>query len=190
MMQDVDFLGFVVIPGLIFLARIVDVSIGTVKLILISRGMKIVSAVLSFFEVMIWLMVITHIMQNLDNPLNYLAYAAGFATGTYVGMILEGKIALGRVVLQIITQRDSEDLRSALKEAGFPYTQVNADGNEGPATFTFTVIRRKRLPEALEIINNFNPKAFYSIEDVKHVREEMIKDRRRRSILATLRKGK
>ena len=87
---------FVVVPILIFAARALDVSIGSVRVIFLARGRR-VAAILGFFEVLIWLVVITQIMQNLSNPVTYIAYAAGFATGTYVGILLEGKLALGHL---------------------------------------------------------------------------------------------
>ncbi len=182
------------IPLLIFIARILDVSIGTLKLILISRGMKHIAPVLSFFEILIWLTAISQIMQNLNDPLKYLAYAAGFSAGTFIGMILEEKLALGSVILQIITNKDTQDLARTLKQEGYGYTQINADGNEGPVSLTFTVIQRKRLPHALKIIKEHNPHAFYTIEDVKHVSDPSITPQTRKEKLLTLlkrqRKGK
>ena len=107
---------FVVVPVLIFAARALDVSIGSIRVIFLARGRR-VAAILGFFEVLIWLVVITHIMRNLSNPVTYIAYAAGFATGTYVGILLEGKPALGTLLVQVITEEDATELLHCLRAA-------------------------------------------------------------------------
>ena len=90
---------WVVIPVLIFLARILDVSIGTLRLIYVSRGYKTLAPVLGFFEVLIWLAAIRQIMQHVDNPACFLAYALGFASGNYIGMWISEKLSIGKVLL-------------------------------------------------------------------------------------------
>lgn len=98
------------IPLLIFLSRVVDVSIGTIRIIFISRGWKFVSAGLGFIEVFIWVLAISQIMKNLDNVWAYFAYALGFACGTYVGMLIEEKIAVGTVLFQVITKKTCAEI--------------------------------------------------------------------------------
>lgn len=160
---------FCIVPGMIFIARIIDVSIGTIKFILIARGMKSMAPLLSFAEVFIWIVTLGQIMKNLDNPVNYVAYAGGFAMGTYVGMVIEERLAIGNVVIQVITSKDTSSLVESLKKGGFAYTQVNVDGSDGPSTVTYTIIKRKRLKTAINTIKSHNPRAFYTIEDVRHV---------------------
>jgi len=106
----------VIIPVLIFLARIMDVSIGTMRVIFVSRGFKFYAALCGFFEVLIWIIAITQIIKNLNNPLYYIAYAGGFATGNFIGMVLEEKIALGTVLLRIVVPHEIEELEKYLKE--------------------------------------------------------------------------
>src|SRR3989338_8300095 len=86
---------YVVIPLLIFLARVCDVSVGTVRLILLYRGRRVLAPLLGFFEVLIWLLAVRQIMFNLTNPVVFISFAAGFAAGNYVGIILEEKLAVG-----------------------------------------------------------------------------------------------
>ena len=101
---------WVVLPVLIFLARIMDVSIGTLRLIFVSRGYKYYAPMLGFFEVIIWLLAIGQIMQHLDNFLCYLAYGLGFATGNYIGIYLDEKLSLGTVLIRIVSKTDTSGL--------------------------------------------------------------------------------
>ncbi len=159
---------YIVLPLLIFFARIVDVTIGTMRIILVSRGRRGVVPFLAFFEVLIWILAISHIFRNLDNPLCYLAFAAGFATGNYVGMWVEEKLALGTQLIRIITQKEADELVERLRRRGFGVTVVEATGATGPVHVIYSVTDRKRIPEVVEMVRRYNPNAFYSIEDIRH----------------------
>ena len=91
----------------------------------VSRGMKFWSAFLGFFEVLIWISVIGQVLQNLSNPLTYIAYAAGFATGNYIGILIEQKISIGKIILRIITSKDITELRKYLKSKDLRFTQLD-----------------------------------------------------------------
>ena len=155
------------LPFLIFCARIIDVTLDTLRIIFISRGNKIVAPILGFFEVLIWLIAITRIMQNLDNWTTYVAYAAGFAVGNYVGLYFEEKLAIGIQVIRVITGKDSSELINNLRKEGFGVTTMKAEGKKGPVDIIFLIVQRNAIQNAIAIINHFNPKAFYSIEDVR-----------------------
>ncbi|WP_332449781.1 DUF2179 domain-containing protein [Methanoculleus sp.] len=161
----------VIIPLFIFFARICDVTIGTMRIIFVSRGMKMIAPVLGFFEVFIWIIAVGQIFQNLTNPLNYFAYAAGFATGNYVGMIVEERLAMGLAIVRIITQRDSTNLIGYLRGAGYGVTVLDAQGKMGPGKVIISVVKRKNITDVENAIHEFNPKAFYSIEDVRRAAE-------------------
>ena len=122
---------YLVLPLLIFFARITDVTLDTIRIIFISKGKKLLAPLLGFVEIFIWLMAITRIFENLDNWTCYLAYAAGFATGNYVGIVLEEKIALGVELIRIITRRDPGNLINSLRDRGFGITYINAQGSQG-----------------------------------------------------------
>ena len=107
---------YVVIPALIFLARVCDESINTVRIIFVLHGKKLLAPLLGFFEAFIWLLAIRQIITNIDAFYSYFAYAGGFATGTFLGMVIEEKLALGRVVVRVITQNPAEQLTAFLKE--------------------------------------------------------------------------
>ncbi|MFH1589220.1 MAG: DUF2179 domain-containing protein [archaeon] len=166
-----DWFSWVILPLLIFLARIVDVSIGTVRLIFISKGMKNVAPILGFFEVLIWLMAVRQIIVNIPNFVGFIAYAGGFATGTYVGMKIEEKLAKGKVIIRVITKKDASILEETLR-LNYKVTHIDAKGPDGAVKIIFMVMDRSKVAGAMVIINKLNPKAFYSIEDVRTARED------------------
>jgi uncharacterized protein YebE (UPF0316 family) len=166
-----DFMGVIVVPFLIFLARICDVSIGTVRIIFVSKGFRYLAPLLGFFEVFIWLMAMTRIMQNLDRWYYYLAYCCGFATGNFIGIILEEKIAIGYTAVRVISKVPAGNLIQLLHEAGYGVTFHTAQGKTGSVEVVTTILKRAELHNLVEIINRFNPKAFYTVEDVKTVNE-------------------
>ena len=179
---------WVVIPLLITLARVVDVTLGTIRIIYISRGMKFLAPIFGFFEILIWLIAIGQIMQNLSNPVYYLAYALGFATGNLVGIFVEERLAVGRVILRIITQRDATELVNYLRSSGYGVTTVEAEGSTGPVELIFTVIDREKVEAVVCSVQTYNPRAFYSIEDVRLVKEGIFPPSRRFSDLLKLRR--
>ncbi len=173
------------LPLLIALARVIDVSIGTVRLIFVSRGLRGLAPLLGFFEVLIWLLAIGQIMQNLTNWVCYLAYAGGFALGNWTGMILEEKLAVGTVGIRIITRKDASELIAFLKSSKFSVTSVDAEGGRGKVHVIYSVIDRGSLPRVVAQIKHFNPRAFYSIEDIRFVSNGVSpvqKFRRRRNL--------
>ena len=179
---------WVIIPLLIALARVVDVTLGTIRIIYISRGMKYLAPIFGFFEILIWLIAIGQIMKNLSNPVYYLAYALGFAGGNLVGIFVEERLAVGRVILRIITQRDATQLVDYLRSSGYGVTTVEAEGATGPVELIFTVIDRKKVESVVRSVQTYNPKAFYSIEDVRFVKEGIFPPSRRFSDLLRLRR--
>ena len=162
---------WVVLPLLIFLSRIMDQSIGTMRLIFVSKGYRHIGPILGFFEVIIWLLAVTQVLKHLTNPMSYIAYGAGFAMGNYVGIRLEEKISIGTVLIRIIPKKDTTDLLNHLRNIGLGVTSVDAYGAKGPVNLLFTILKRKSIPQVIEVINQFNPNAFYTIEEVKAVKE-------------------
>ncbi len=162
---------YLIVPLLICLARIIDVSLGTIRIILVSKGAKKIAPVLGFFEILIWLIAIGQVMQNLTNVINYIAYALGFAMGNYIGILIEQKLAIGNVVVRIITTKDASELIDFLKSANFGVTIIDAEGANGPVHLIYTVIKRSSLPIIITHVKEYNPKAFYTIEDVRFVSE-------------------
>ena len=168
---DPWFFTWVILPILIFFSRIMDQTIGTMRLIFLSKGMKYLAPFLGFFEVIIWLLAVGQIMQHLDNWLCYVAYGAGFAAGNYIGMLLEEKISLGTVIIRVILSRQSPEIIDTLKAQNFGLTLVDAEGAKGSVKLVFSIIRRKELPQFIGTIHQFNPNAFYTVEEVKSASE-------------------
>jgi uncharacterized protein YebE (UPF0316 family) len=157
------------LPGLIFLSRVMDVSIGTIRIVMVSKGHKFWAPLLGFFEVLIWLLAISRIFQNLDNWTCYFAYAGGFATGNYVGLLIEEKLAVGIAKVQIITRKNAQQLIENLIIAGYGITYHEAQGSSETVSIIYTIINRKQIKNVQKIVTQTNPLAFYSVEDVKSV---------------------
>jgi len=158
-----------ILPSLIFIARIIDVSMGTVRVIFISRGLKYLAPVVGFFEILIWLLAIGQIMKNLSNPACYIAYAGGFAMGNYVGIYIAEKLSLGIVLIRVVTKRDAQTLVEYLKAENYGVTSVDGHGTVGQVKVVFTIVPRREVRRAVDLIKKFNPQAFYSIEEVGFV---------------------
>ncbi|MBA3899931.1 MAG: DUF2179 domain-containing protein [Bacteroidetes bacterium] len=168
MLNSFDFYNWVLFPLLIFLARVCDVSLGTLRAVLASKGYKTIVPFIGFFEVLIWLAAITQILKSLDdNLLFYFAWAAGYATGSYMGLVIEEKLALGIQVVRIITNQTCENLIEALNKENFGLTIVDAQGSRGPVKLLFTTIKRKNVKKVVSLINQHTPNAFFSVDDVK-----------------------
>jgi len=153
------------------------VSLGTLRIIFINRNLRYYAAVIGFFEVLIWLLVMRQIFQQLNNPICIIAYAAGFAAGNIVGVFIENKISIGRVVIRIITHRDADELASFLRSSGYGLTVVNGAGATGPVKIIFAIIERRDIESIVNIIKGHNPNAFYSLEDVRFVSEAVTPNR-------------
>lgn len=161
-----------VLPLLIFLARICDVTIGTARVIFVTRGYKYLASIAGFFEVLIWIVVIGQVMKNLSNPVCYIAYAAGFATGNYVGIRLAEKMSLGYVLVRVLFNRDIGELIEDIRNAGFGVTSFDGHGAYGPVKEIFSVVSRRQVKDFLGIIKAFEPDAFYLIEEVGTVSKD------------------
>jgi uncharacterized protein YebE (UPF0316 family) len=154
------------------------VSLGTIRGIFISKGIRYLAPIIGFFEVIIWLLAIGQIMNNLTNFVAYIAYGAGFAAGTYIGMVIEEKISLGLVSVRIITKKDPGELIQYLRLNNYGVTSLDGEGGTGKVKMVFTIITRQDLPHVVEIIKQFHPNAFYSVDDVKSVGEGIFPETR------------
>jgi uncharacterized protein YebE (UPF0316 family) len=179
---DSTLFSYVLMPILIFLARICDVSIGTMRIIFVSKGKRNIAPILGFFEVLIWITAISKIMENLDHYINFIAYAAGFATGNFVGMIIEEKLAMGILMVRVFAYEKGNEMVQNLNEQGFGATVVEAHGAREKIDLIYSIVKRNELTNVLNVITNLNPKAFYTIEDVKSVNEGIFTPKRPNSI--------
>jgi uncharacterized protein YebE (UPF0316 family) len=163
---------WVILPLLIFLARICDVSMETIRVIYISRGIKFLAPIIAFFEIMIWLLAMEVVMQDLSNIANFMAFALGFATGTYVGLVIEERLSIGMVILRIITTEESEEQIAAFLEAEHcGATRLDAQGSRGDVKMIISLVDRADVSRITEFLRTVNPHAFFSIEDVRYANE-------------------
>ncbi len=164
---------YVILPLLIFFARVADVSLGTIRIIFVSKGFKALSWVFGFFEVLIWLLAISQIFSDLSNPLLMLAYSLGFATGNYVGILLDEKISIGNSMIRIIIRKNSKKLIAELKKHNYTMTIIDAQSSdkETDVKMILLAVKRKELKTIFKIVKKVNSKAFFTIEDIRSFRE-------------------
>ena len=174
--SDSNWFLYGILPVIIFFARICDVTIGTIRIILVAKGQKKIAPILGFFEVFIWILAIGQIMSHLDNFVCYIGYAAGFATGNYIGMIVEEKLAMGNLIVRIIIQKNAAGLISTLHSQGFGATIIDASGRDGRVNIIYTIVSRKQFHSIEKILTEFYPQAFYSIQDVRSVKNGIVPD--------------
>lgn len=168
-MSDFDYYNWLLLPLIIFLSRICDVTLGTLRHVMMARGQKNITPILGFFEVLIWIIVVSQVMKQANNFACYIAWAGGFAAGNYIGLLIEERIALGLQIIRIITNQECSELINKLQEANHGTTVVEAKGAKGPVKIILTVVKRKNIDPIINIIQKFNPDAFYSIEDIRDV---------------------
>lgn len=188
-----DYFSWVILPLLIFISRLGDVTMATLRHIFISKGFRTIVPILGFFEVLIWLVAMRQVFSHLDNVACFIAWAAGFSAGTYLGMYIEERLAIGTQIIRIITAEDIIALTDALKKNNQGITVVDGHGAVGPVKLIFTIVKRTNKKEVIELIQSFTPKAFYSIEDVKGSERGVFTDTGKSSAvgrLFTIRKGK
>jgi len=160
---------WVILPILIFLSRIADVSIGTVRVILVSRRLKYLAPLAGFFEVLIWILVIGQIMKNLSSPVCYVAYAGGFAAGNFIGILIAEKLSIGMVLVRVIFPKQANGLIDRLRERRYGVTSIDGQGANGPVQVVFTIVPRREVGAVVDLVKEFNPDAFYSVEEVDYV---------------------
>ena len=155
------------LPIVIFFGRICDVTLGTLRIIFVSKGERYKAPIVGFFEVFIWVVIISQIFANANSLISYIAYAGGYATGNYIGILVENKIAFGYQLLRVYTKREGPELIKALNKKNIGGTVIKGEGAVSQVHIVEIVINRKSLNEAVEIITTFDANAFYVVEDIR-----------------------
>jgi uncharacterized protein YebE (UPF0316 family) len=169
----------VLLPLLIFIARIGDVSMETIRVIYISRGIKYLAPIIAFFEIIIWLLAMEVVMSDLTNIANFFAFAFGFAMGTYVGLVIEEKLSIGMVIMRIVTTEESnEEIALFLRSEHFGVTSLDAKGARGNVKVILTLVNRSDVSRITEHLQKTNPHAFFSIEDVRYANEGVFRPKK------------
>lgn len=163
-------MGLNIIIGLfIFLARVADMSLATLRILMIMRGKSFLAAMIGFGEACFYITALSQVVRHLDNPINLILYAAGFAAGTYTGGIIENFIALGHVNVQIISLEDSSRLQEILRENGFGVTMVEGRGKDGMHNILYVLLKRRDLQRLMKLIDSEDKKAFISVMDTRKI---------------------
>ena len=181
-MMDSPWFDYIILPLLILLARITDVSMDTIRVIMVSKGYRNYAPIIGFFQSLVWVITISRVMVNLEIWTAYVGYAGGFALGTYVGMRIEEKLALGYELIRVITRTDAIELIDNLRKEGFAVTSVSGEGRDGQVGILYIIMKRKTMKQVVHIIHGYNPKAFYTIEDMRFVHTSSYLPRSRRLI--------
>lgn len=181
-----DYFSWVILPLLIFISRLGDVTMATLRHIFISKGFKRIVPILGFFEVLIWLVAMRQVFSHLDNLACFIAWAAGFSAGTYLGMYIEERLAIGTQIIRIISNEDITFLTEALKNNHQGLTIVDGQGAMGPVKLIFTIVKRANKKEVIKLIELHAPNAFYSIEDVKNSEHGVFSDKEKSSPIKRL----
>lgn len=156
--------------GLIFMLRVSDMTLDTLRVLVVMRGRKGVAWVLGFFQSLIFVLAISSVLSNLDNPLNILGYAGGFATGIVIGMLIEERLAIGHVQLSIISPRRGAAIAERLRQEGYALTEIPARGKDGVVSLLNCSVLRKNVDKVQKIVNEVDETAFITVEDVRPVR--------------------
>ena len=151
----------------------------TIRVIYISRGIKYLAPIIAFFEIVIWLLAMEVVMQDLANIANFLAFALGFAMGTYVGLVIEEKLSIGMVILRIVTTDESnEEIVSFMQSENYGITTLDATGSRGSVKMILSLVNRTDVPRITQHIQAINPHAFFSIEDVRYVNQGVFRPKK------------
>ncbi len=154
----------------IFLLRVGDMTFDTVRVLFVVRGRRQIAWVLGFMQSLIFVIAITSVLANIDNFLNILGYAAGFATGNVIGMIIEERLAVGHIQVTIISSHRGAVIAQQLRQAGYAVTEIPARGKDGTVELLHCSVRRKQLDHLETVVLENDPEAFITAEDVRPLR--------------------
>lgn len=151
----------------IFISRVMDVSLATFRTLMVVRGKRTPAAIIGFFEITIYVMVLGTVVGDMNDPLKVLSYGLGYAAGNYLGVTIEGIVAIGNVSVQIIPSKpENEEFKKILRDAGFAVTVLKGEGREGPREILYLTIDRRNLRILKNLAYDYDEKAFITVNDV------------------------
>jgi len=153
----------------IFGARILDVSMSTVRMLMIVQGRRVYAAIIGFFEVIVYITALGKVVNGLSNPGNLLAYALGFACGNYIGIFIEEKIALGNLTAQVVLNGNVDEVVEELRGKGYGVTVIEGLGKTGIRKILNITLKRKDLSNLHQILNSLDNEAFITVSNTKHI---------------------
>lgn len=155
---------------IIFCAKIVEVSISTIRMVYINKGERVKGAVLGFIEILIWLIVVSSVLNNItEDPIKVFIYAAAFSLGNYVGVTIESKIAVGLASIQVVVSEETgQILAEILRDESYGVTIIEGKGkDDNKKILLFIQLKRKKIPDAVKIIKQTAPQAYITVNDIK-----------------------
>ncbi|AGL01429.1 DUF2179 domain-containing protein [Desulfoscipio gibsoniae] len=155
----------------IFGARVIDMSLDVIRILMLMRDRRILAAVIGFFEVTVFVLALNEVLKGgLNDPGKVIAYAGGFATGNYIGSLIEERLAMGFLSIQIYPPMSLvNDITNQMRNEGFGVTSVTGCGRDGERIILFVLIKRKDLSKAMKIINQICPEVFFNVSDAKRI---------------------
>lgn len=167
-------------PVFIFSLRIIDVSLATIRMLMIMRNQRVAIPFIGFVEALVWVLAIGTAIQNLHSVWHLLGYAGGFACGSLVGLWLEGKLAMGLAAIRIITRNAGEEIADALRHEGFGVTEFAGTGRQGRVELLLTLVKRRQVAQVLQVVESEDPDAFISVEEPRTIRRGWLFTSRRK----------
>lgn len=165
LVYDSGFVALLLAALLIFCLRIADVTLGTLRIVMIVRGHRGWAGLLAFFESAIWVLAAAQVLGNLDEPIKIVGYAGGYAAGTVLGTTVERWLAIGTVLVRVVSPVDAPQAYPVLADLGYAVTVVNGEGRFGEVRIVFTVVPRKHSRKVLDLVADVNPDAFVTVEE-------------------------
>jgi uncharacterized protein YebE (UPF0316 family) len=154
---------------LIFFLRVTDMSLDTLRVLFVFRGRKSMAWILGFLQSSIWVIAITSVLSNLDNPLNIVAYAGGFATGNVVGLMIEERLAIGHAHIRIISSGKGNAILEAIRKTGYAATEIPGRGKDGTVTIISCSVKRKHITRIQNEISQIDHDAFITVEEIRPI---------------------
>ncbi len=151
----------------IFCLRLIDVSMGTVRILMAVRGRRLLAGVIGFVEVTIFLVAISQVVTNIGNWWNVIGYAAGFAMGQIIGITIDNRIAIGLAEVNIISMGMGTKIAEALREDGYGATEFLGAGQSMLVDMVRAVVRRKEVPSVIARTTALDDKAFITVQEMQ-----------------------
>jgi uncharacterized protein YebE (UPF0316 family) len=162
-----EFIPVALLPILIFFIRVADMSLDTLRVLFVVRGRRPQAWIVGFVQSALWVIAVASVLSHLDNLLNVLAYAAGFATGNVVGMRIEERLAIGHSHLRVISRQRGEAVAGAVRRAGFAVTELSGKGKDGAVSILTTSVHRRDIDPVRNEVLQADPDAFVTLSDVR-----------------------
>jgi len=155
------------LPIVIFLLRVTDMTLDTLRVLIVIRGLKAIAWILGFFQSAVWVIAVTSVLGNLGNAWNLIGYAAGFASGNVVGMLIEERVAIGHGHLRVISSTLGSAISEAIRSAGYAATEIAGRGKDGAVTLVVSSVRRRDIDRIQKEVARVDPEAFVAVEEIR-----------------------